>query len=117
MSDQSQPHLRPATREDAALSALMTQLGYPTTPAEMAARLDAIFSDDNYHTLVAERDGRVVGVVGAHLCMYYEYTGLCGQIMVLVVDEQARSQGIGSLLLRGRRRLAARVWGQLGGIE
>lgn len=102
MSDQSQSQLRPATREDAsALAILMTQLGYPTAPAEMAVRLDAILADDDYYTLVAERDGNVVGMVGARVGVLYELGGPYGQIMVMVVDEQARGQGIGALLLHG----------------
>lgn len=42
---------------------LMDQLGYPTTKEKMAARFLTINSMPSYNTLVAEHNGKVVGMV------------------------------------------------------
>ncbi len=97
------PQTRAATRDDApTLATLMSQLGYPTTPDEMTARLDAILPDADYYTAVAtlpDQPERVVGVIGVHFSHFYELNGAYGHIVALVVDETARSQGIGAALV------------------
>jgi hypothetical protein len=50
-----------------ALATLMTELGYPSTVGKMSRRLAWISADPSYVTLVAKRDGRVVGMAGVHL--------------------------------------------------
>jgi ribosomal protein S18 acetylase RimI-like enzyme len=93
--------IRPATPADAErLAALMTELGYPTTPVQMSARLMGILADDDYRTLVAEDDGTVVGAIGTRTGPLYEFDEPYGQIMVLVVAEGDRRSGTGGLLLR-----------------
>lgn len=47
-----------------ALAYLMEELGYPTSVEDMKQRYDRIASNPNYHTLVAEIEGEVVGMVG-----------------------------------------------------
>jgi len=61
--------IRPAQPEDApALAALAGQLGYPTTPEKMMARLQALAEDDHQAVFVAvEADGQVVGWVHVYL--------------------------------------------------
>jgi N-acetylglutamate synthase-like GNAT family acetyltransferase len=72
--------IRPATINDSGpIANLMTQLGYPTSETEMAARLLAILPDPGYHTCVAERDGKVVGMAGLRLIHLYDKSGLYGQ--------------------------------------
>jgi hypothetical protein len=59
------PRIRDAAYRDAdALTGLMGQLGYPTAPVKMARRFREIAVDPSYTTLVAETEGRVVGMVG-----------------------------------------------------
>ena len=97
------PHMRirPATQSDAAgLAALVTALGYPTVPSQMATRLESILADDDYTTLIAD-DGRIaVGFVGIRRGMAYEGDQPYAQIMALVVAESHRRQGIGAALMR-----------------
>jgi N-acetylglutamate synthase-like GNAT family acetyltransferase len=63
--------IRGAARGDvAALAHLMSDLGYPTSPGEMRHRLEDISADPSYCALVAERDGRVLGMVGLHGVRY-----------------------------------------------
>ena len=59
------PRIRDAAYRDAdALTGLMGQLGYPTAPVKTARRFREIAVDPSYTTLVAEAEGRVVGMVG-----------------------------------------------------
>ena len=104
MSSRS-PQLRQACDEDAAaLAGLMSQLGYPTTPADMAERLTAILAQPDYQTVVAEVSSQVVGMVGVRCSSYYERNGRYGQLVALVVDEAWRGQQIGSALVAEAER-------------
>ena len=92
--------IRPARLADVpALARLMEQLGYPTSPDEMRARLIPILADADYETLVAEQAGDVVGMIGLRLGRHYERNGAVGQIMALVVEERQRGQRVGAALL------------------
>ena len=93
--------IRPAQPEDApALAALAGQLGYPTTPEEMAARLQALAEDDRHAVFVAvEADGQVVGWIHVYLCPQV-ITDREAQIGGLVVDETHRSRGVGTRLVQ-----------------
>jgi GNAT superfamily N-acetyltransferase len=53
----------------------------------------------DYVTFVAEAADVVVGLVGAYLGCALEFTEPYGRLTGLVVDEQWRGRGIGSLLL------------------
>jgi GNAT superfamily N-acetyltransferase len=99
--------IRPATAHDtAALAALMGHLGYPTSPEEMAARLERILPDPAYHTLVAEADGgALVGMVGVFRGHAYNYDAPYARVLALVVDPAHRGSGIGAALMR-----AAEAW-------
>lgn len=93
-------HLRPAILEDAgAIAALMIQLGYPTSTADMQARLAPILQEPKQITLIAEIQGTVIGMIGAGIGHYYERNGSYGRIFTIVVDEAHRGQGIGSALV------------------
>jgi sarcosine oxidase gamma subunit len=59
-------------RDTAALARLMTQLGYPTSPAEMGERLEAILRSPGYYTVVAEAEEEVIGMAGVIVGRYYE---------------------------------------------
>lgn len=93
--------VRPATLADAdRLAALMTELGYPTAPEQMSARLTRILADVDYRTFVADDGGTVVGAIGLRTGPLYEFDEPYGQIMVLVVADGRRRTGAGGLLLR-----------------
>lgn len=102
--------IRPASLSDASdLARLMEQLGYPTGVLEMEARLTGILSQSDYHTLVAERNGHLVGMIGVRLGLYYERNGVYGQIVALSVEQEQRGQHIGSsLVAEGERWLKMR---------
>ena len=94
-----------------ALAALMCELGYETTPAEMRRRLKSILCDVGYRTLLAEVDGKVCGLIGTLAHPRYEHNDPSGRILALVISTTVRRRGIGRA---GRSALggAAAVFGQ-----
>jgi N-acetylglutamate synthase-like GNAT family acetyltransferase len=63
--------IRVAGKEDVgALASLMTELGYPSSVEDMGRRFEGISTDPSYATLVAEREGVVLGTIGLHGVLY-----------------------------------------------
>jgi GNAT superfamily N-acetyltransferase len=92
--------IRRARIEDADVAAdLVTQLGYPTTPEEMAERFAHLLNDASYAAFVAESEGHVVGLVGTRIGRYFEKNGDYAQILILVVSTTAHNTGAGSALV------------------
>ena len=92
--------VRDATVADAGrLAALMTELGYPTTPDQMTARLTRILADADYSTFVACDGATIAGMIGTRTGPLYEFDEPYGQIMVLVIADGYRRRGVGRLLL------------------
>lgn len=93
--------IRAAEGGDApALAELMTQLGYQTTADEMRLRLQPIFHDPDFTTLVAVEENEVCGMIGLSASVGYEHNDPTGKIMALVVHERMRGRGIGRALLK-----------------
>jgi len=91
---------RPAARADAsAIAALVTQLGYPTAPAEMEQRLRRLLVQPEYTIVVAELAGEIAGLAAAYLGHALEFDSAYGQLTGLVVDERWRGRGLGRLLM------------------
>lgn len=84
---------------------LATQLGYPSTPEQVARRFQAIDANEESHVAVAvDETGTVVGwihVFGNRLLESEPDAEIGG----LVVDESMRGRGVGSLLVS-----AAEAW-------
>jgi GNAT superfamily N-acetyltransferase len=94
------PDVRSARREDAArLSELSRQLGYPSSEAEVEARLNEILGRPDHAIFVAEDAAEVVGWIQVSLSRLVE-SPFQARVGGLVVDERRRSRGIGPLLLR-----------------
>jgi ribosomal protein S18 acetylase RimI-like enzyme len=92
--------IREAKLSDASqLAALMSELGYETTPPEMETRLKSIFSNPAYKTFVAVVDGCVCGMIGTLTCPSYEHDDPGGRILALVTLRAARRRGIGRVLI------------------
>lgn len=92
--------IRPAGPRDAArMAELADQLGYPLTTDELAARLPVVAASDDAAVLVAA-DEQDVPVGWLHVELKRTLISpLSAQVMGLVVDESARSLGIGARLL------------------
>jgi GNAT superfamily N-acetyltransferase len=100
--------IRPAEPADApALAGLATQLGYPSTPEQIAARLaDATPRPENA-VLVADVDGQVIGWI--HVAGHHGIeTDPFAQILALVVDERHRGGGTGAALVEAASAWAGR---------
>lgn len=98
-----------AVADSEPLARLVSELGYPTSTSQMQRRLEAILEDEDYHTLVASADGRIVGFVGTRSGPLYEDDWQYGQIMALAVAPSHQRRGLGRLLLQtAESRLAAR---------
>ena len=102
MSETSDLSVRDARMDDSpALAALMTVLGYPTTPVAMSQGLNRVLADPAFRTLVATRPGgRVVGFAGFHVGPTFAGDELEGEIVALVVERDERSKGVGAAIVR-----------------
>jgi GNAT superfamily N-acetyltransferase len=93
-------HLRPAADTDAAaVAALLSELGYETTPEQVRARLARVAGNDDYAAFVAEADGEVLGFLGLHRGWAYEHDRPYVRLTALVVAERARRRGVGARLV------------------
>ena len=94
-------------RDLASAARLATQLGYPTSESEIAARFDRLSRSADDCVYVAEAEsGRVAGWM--HLRVYSTLESEPqAWILGLVVDEALRRQGIGRALLAEAERWAA----------
>lgn len=100
MSPMCRCSVREAWLDDAAsIASLVTQLGYPSTPKEMAGRLKILLLLPEYGIFVAEADGEIVGLVGAYMGYSLEFSGTYGRLTSLIVDEKHRGAGIGRQLI------------------
>jgi GNAT superfamily N-acetyltransferase len=102
--------IRPARADDAsAIAALLTELGYPTTPDEVPSRLAGYDSPD-YAALLAENKDGAVALIGLHLLSSLHVASPACYITGLIVSEKAQRQGIGRQLLS-----AAEAWARAHG--
>ncbi len=81
------------------LAALMCELGYETTIAEMESRLISILNDPRYKTLVALNNDKICGMIGTVSASSYLHNDLNGRIIALVVSRESRQRGIGARLI------------------
>ena len=92
--------IRDGKLSDAAdLAALMCELGYETTGAEMESRLISILKDPRYKTLVVLNDDKICGMIGTVSASSYLHNDLTGRIIALVVSRESRRRGIGARLI------------------
>lgn len=85
------------------LTSLMEQLGYPTSVEQMRVRFE---ETPNHYTLVAEYDGKVVGMIGFHTGVLYNSDGIYARVIAFVVDSNYRNKGIGRRLLSEAEKYA-----------
>lgn len=113
MRDDDEVTIRPARPDDAeAMAPLLTALGYPSTPEQVRARMERIGADADYHTLVAARGGRLVGMAGVRRGWKYTGDRPYAELMSLVVDAGERGRGTGAALVE-----AAEAWTRAQGGE
>lgn len=89
----------PQLRDAGEIAALMTELGYPSEPREIPARLEALGRDAASMVWVAELDRRVVGIATARVFAAINVNAPIAWLTTLVVAESARGRGIGTQLV------------------
>ena len=98
--------IRDARDEDAAaLATLLTQLGYPTDPADVPQRMARMRAETGQHIFVAEADGHVVGTATVIVRHLITRDAPFGRLASVVVLEGWRSKGIGRLLIAEAERI------------
>ena len=80
-------------------TALLAELGYPTTEADLGERLKAIATNPEDAVLVAAEDGNILGLVSVHSFEMIHRPGRLGRITSLIVAASARGRGLGTNLL------------------
>ena len=106
------PTPRAARMDDSAeVARLCTQLGYPATADEMAARLSVVISAGDRQVFVVEDGDRLLGWSGSELRTTLEI-GRKAEIVGLVVDAQSRRSGTGRALVE-----AAENWVRQHGLD
>ena len=102
--------VRDAIIEDAAVIAtLLGELGYPSRPDGVRARLARLLAREGSRVFVAEREAEVLGVLGLQRMPVLTSLNDIAMIIALVVTERARGAGVGRLLV-ARAEEQARVW-------
>lgn len=98
--ESSQVTIREARISDAPqLAPLAKQLGYDSTPEQVAARLPGIFADSGHIIFVAEQEGgELAGYVDVFLFRTVA-SDVRAEIAGLVVEEASRSRKIGRMLM------------------
>lgn len=92
--------LRPATYDDfPALTSLAAELGYPMSEEDVRKRFETIRKQPEHKVVVAERDGKVVGLMSFHSLDLLYGTEKLGRITAIVVTESERGNGIGKMLV------------------
>jgi len=94
--------------ESAALAGLLSQLGHDVPAAWLATWMKTMNRGTD-RVLVAEEDGKPVGVGVLHITPFLHEAGLRARLTALVVDRQARSRGIGTLLLNACEEAAIQM--------
>jgi GNAT superfamily N-acetyltransferase len=93
--------------DGSALASLLAELGYPQQVAALPARIAQLADTHTDAVLVAEIDGRVVGVACLHVTAFFHEPGPGrARLTSLVVDPACRRSGVGGQLLRAAEAAA-----------
>ena len=99
--------VRDATERDSrAIAGLLTELGYPTGPAEIPPRLTRMLAEPGQSVLVAEDDGEVIGLATVIVRHLIHRDAPFARLSSLVVTERQRSQGVGRELVEAAAAIA-----------
>jgi predicted N-acetyltransferase YhbS len=99
--------IRPVESTDSAdIAHLLGELGYPTTPDRIPARIAALAGEAISIALVAERDGTVVGIITVHSIASIHDDEKVTWITTLAVSSAVRQGGVGRALVQAAERWA-----------
>jgi GNAT superfamily N-acetyltransferase len=101
--------LRDATAADVThVAALLTELGYPSTEAQVLDRVTHALQSDTSCLLIAQMAGEVAGLMCAELVPYFPTGATVCRVTSLVVAARHRGCGLGKILLAGAAEFARR---------
>ncbi|HYX84586.1 MAG TPA: GNAT family N-acetyltransferase [Gaiellales bacterium] len=103
------PLIRRAQPGDAPeVAELLVELGYPENEAVgVRRRIELWAGVPDGDVLVAELDGRVVGVIAVAVVPYFERSGHWARLVALVVGADVRRRGIARRLVAAAEEIAA----------
>jgi N-acetylglutamate synthase-like GNAT family acetyltransferase len=93
--------------DEAAISALLGELGYPASVEEVARRFERLEREAGSWLWLAVEGERVVGLAGLHVMPVIEREAL-GRVTAIVVTEGERRGGIGRALMERAEQEARR---------
>jgi GNAT superfamily N-acetyltransferase len=103
-----EPVLRGASPTDApVVCRLLAGLGYPAEVTAARERIASFDTSARDHVLLAELEGRVVGVLALSLTPRFAEPGMFSRITALAVDPSVRRVGVGRRLVAEAERIAA----------
>ena len=92
--------VRPCSPADAAaVSALLTDLGYEVSAAAATERVQRLSATGADPTFLAYENSQPLGLIALHRCEMIQYDRPVVRITALVVDHHSRRRGIGRLLI------------------
>lgn len=96
--------IREADESDAfILSQLLAQLGYPASIDESKQRI-LFYKQEGFRLLMAELNNQSIGFIALHWYRAIHHPEMIGRVVAFCVDENHRSQGWGSQLLKYAER-------------
>lgn len=88
----------PKSSDAPALVGLLAEMGFPASEAEITERLEA-FQRRGEKAWVATRGGQTLGLITVHITPVLHRPKPVGRVMVLVVADGHRGQGLGRALM------------------
>ncbi len=99
--------IRKAVVEDAdQIVGLLKELGYQNKPEFAQSKIAELSQGDKDFVLVAEMDGKVIGVAYLHIVELFYEPGRLGRIMAFVVTNNYRRLGVGRKLMTSLETMA-----------
>ena len=95
------------------MAALLGELGYPSSPAQTAERIERIAADPSTWVIVAEVESELAGLGALHVQNLVERDEPGCKVAALVVGQRFRRRGIGELLMQALEDEARRRGGKV----
>jgi len=97
---------RPVAQDADQIAGLLKELGYPHNAEFAKSKIAELSKSESDTVLVAEVDGKVIGVAHLHIAELFHEPGRLGRVMALVVTNNHRSAGVGRKLMMSLETIA-----------
>ncbi len=85
---------------------MKNSLGYDVAPDVLSSRIEQMQNYGDYKIFVAEENETVVGFIGLHLGLAFEFSGKVMRIIALAVKNDCQGRGIGTELVSAAEKFA-----------